>query len=96
MRPSDHNSRNTRYSLISMGVTVITVTILAVFYFVRSGVGPAVASDLITLLVCGGLGLASAFVIALAAMIRGEEPVLLTLLALALPPAVVAFLILRR
>jgi hypothetical protein len=73
MRLREHNSRNTRYCLVSMAVTVITVTILAIFYFVRSGVGPATANDLITLLVCGGLGLTSAFVIALVAMIRGEE-----------------------
>lgn len=96
MSGSEQNPRTTRYNLGSITASVLTIVAYAVIYSHASGRGPSILGDVVALFIVAGVGLTLAFILAMAAMIRGEEPFLVTLIAFGVPPAFVAFLIFNR
>lgn len=96
MSRSEQNPRTTRYNLASITASVFTVVAYAVIYSHASGRGPSILGDVVALFIVTGIGLALAFILAMAAMMRGEEPIWITLVAFGVPPAFVAFLIFNR
>ena len=77
-----------KFSVISLIISGITSLVGAAVIVGGRGAGMEALSSLLPLIVFGGGGLVVAFFLGIAAMFRGEQPYALTLLAIAIPPAV--------
>lgn len=96
MNEPEYEPQPPRFNIASITVSVITIVLYVVIYFQGAGQGPSILGNLIALFVVAGVGLTIAFILAMTAMMRGEDPMLVTLLALGVPPLWVVFLILHR
>jgi polysaccharide pyruvyl transferase WcaK-like protein len=73
---------------ISILISILTALIGAAVFISGRGAGMEALSSLFHLIIFGSFALVVAFIFAASAMLRGEEPVGLTLLAFSLPPLI--------
>jgi hypothetical protein len=91
---SEGNSQPARYNFVSIMLSTLTIVSLVAIYFHGLGGGASVGGHFVAFIIVAGVGLTAAFIFAFAAMVRGEQPLALTLAAFGLPAAFVAILIL--
>jgi hypothetical protein len=75
-----------KFNVVSVCLTTASSIGGALTLIAGRGAGMEALSSLLPLVIFGGGGLALAFVLGLAAAFRKEQPYLLTLLSIALPP----------
>ena len=76
----------TRLNVISLVISAITSLIGASVIVSGRGAGMEALATLLPLIVFGGGGLVVAFLCGIAALVRGAQPYILTILALIVPP----------
>jgi hypothetical protein len=75
-----------KFSVLSLSISGITSLIGAAVIISGRGAGMEALASLLPLIVFGGGGLVVAFFLGVAAIFRGEQPYILTILAIAIPP----------
>ena len=83
-------------NLVSVAISVVTLLVGAAMLSSRGGGMEQGLSGAFFLIIYGSIALTIAFAFALAAMMRGEEPFILTLIAFILPPLLGFIAIIRH
>ena len=79
------NKPAVKLNVISIIISAVTSLIGAAVIISGRGAGMEALASLLPLIVFGGGGLVVAFFLGVAAMFRGEQPYILTILAIAIP-----------
>ena len=85
-----------RRNVISIVISIMTLVISIAAMVSSHGLGMEGLRTTFSLIIYGGIALTVAFVFALTAMMHGEEPLILTLMAFALPPLLAFIAIIRH
>lgn len=83
-------------NIISMAISALTLVMSLAAMVSTRGAGMEGLRTTFSLIIYASVALAIAFAFACSAMIRGEEPILLTLVAFALPPLLIFIALLYR
>ena len=94
-QPTTQNVGASR-NLVSLVISGITIVSAGASEASAAGAGMEALGSLFHEIILGGLGLLVAFLFACSAMARGEQPLVLTLLAFSIPPLAILFVILRQ
>ena len=73
-------------NVTSLAVSVITAVVSAAIVVQGRGSGMEGLSSVFALIIVAAIGFSVAFILALVAMLRGEQPFIVTLTAFAIPP----------
>ena len=94
VKPEIRKAESSR-NIVSLAFSIFTIIICTVIGISGSGTGMTNALHAVFLeIIIGGLGLSLAFAFGCFALVRGEQPMLLSLVAFAMPPLIILFLVL--